>query len=303
MQYPPESEIVFMILVSSSEELRCARRLIASLRDFGGVLSRRPVWLFAAGAESAPCQEPASESMSVIPLQVPENLRAYLFGAKVAACAAAEAMARERVRSLVYLTPECLILQPPTLFVLDQDLGAALRPVHIRNVGSPVEEAPDDFWRGVFAATGVEDLVVTVNSFVEDQPLRAYFNSGAFSIDPSLGIFQDWLRCFEALVLDHDFQARACADQRHRIFLHQAVLSSLLASRLPLQRIRFLPPTYGYPYHLQTSIPLKRRAAALEELVCVIYDEVTLDPDKMMDIQVGGSLQAWLSAHLESHPS
>lgn len=64
---------------------------------------------------------------------------------------------------------------------------------------------------------------------------------------------------FEQLVCNQQFQETACQEERHQIFLFQAVLSALVDLSLDEQRIRILPPTYNYPYNLQGQIGKAQR--------------------------------------------
>ncbi len=81
-----------------------------------------------------------------------------------------------------------------------------------------------------------------------------------------------------------------------KVFLHQAVLSALLASQIPVERLRILPPSYIYPYNLHADVPPERKAQSLEELVCIYHEGRSLDPEKMLDIEASDSLKAWLSS-------
>ena len=235
--------------------------------------------------------------VQIIPLNVPDTVRDYIFGDKVYACAQAEAMATPEVQSLVWINPTCVVVNPPLLFDLGSAFDAAVRPVHIRNVGLRATDPLDAFWQTIFATSGVNDIASTVESFVEGQCLRAYFNSHAFAINPKKGLLRRWFDLFEKLVCDREFQTRACADERHPIFLFQALLSALLATSLNPQRIHILPPTYNYPYNLQSSLPLDRRSKSLNDLVCFTYEERSINPSEMKDIEIREPLKSWLAAH------
>jgi hypothetical protein len=87
-----------------------------------------------------------------------------------------------------------------------------------------------------------------------------------------------------------------CPDGRHRIFLFQAVFSALAASSLDKQRIRILPPTYNYPYNLQSQVPKERRALAFNDLVCFTYEGRPIHPDTIKDIEIRDPLRSWLKA-------
>jgi hypothetical protein len=63
-----------------------------------------------------------------------------------------------------------------------------------------------------------------------------------------------------------------------------------------------LPPEYDYPYNLHPSVPLDRRALALDDLVTVAYDDRSLDPRVADDIDVHEPLRSWLFARTPTDP-
>jgi len=144
------SALLFLTIVSSPEEARAARLLIDSLRTFGGELADSPFWVFAPHLEPARALE--DEHTRLLPLAAPDPVLAYPFGTKVAACARAEELSPAGTRSLVCVDTSCLIVRPPVLFDLGADFDAALRPVHVRNVGLPPSEPLDAFWKGIYAS-------------------------------------------------------------------------------------------------------------------------------------------------------
>jgi len=295
MQEPVVGQTAFLSMVRTVSERARARMLIHSIRSFGGALSTCQVWIFEANPLTAPCKSLERTDVQILPLSVPDTVRHYVFADKVYACTRAEQLASSSIQSLIWIDPACLIVDPPLLFALDQSLDAAVRPVHIRNVGLTATEPLDGFWKKTYEAVGIDDVQITVESFVDGQELRAYYNSHAFSVDPSLGLLRRWFECFELLVADQDFQRSSCRDDLHQIFLHQAVLSALLASVPEPARIRALPPDYNYPYNLHQSVPLDRRARTLNELVSITYEERSLDPDVVEDIGINEPLRSWLA--------
>lgn len=302
----PRTETVFFTSVGAARQLPCARLLIESIRAHGGELARSPVWVLEQDPIGAPCDCLAGRGVQVFPVSTGDPLGGYLFSGKVSACARAEELAAGTVDSLVWLIPECLILRPPVLLELPDSLTAAVRPVHIKNIGLPAESAPDVFWEGIFGAVGEPDPSFTVESFVESERIRPYFNSAAFSVRPAAGLMRRWLELFEGLVNDAAFQVAACGDERHRIFLHQAVLSTLIATSVDRTGIRELPPDYGYPYNLHDSVPAEKRARVLDDLVCAIYEHRSVDPDSVTDIEMREPLRSWLRGkvgEVEERPS
>jgi hypothetical protein len=296
MNDTPGDRLVFVTLVGTARQESPARLLIDSIRAFGGALRDCPIWVFEADPEGAPCGDLESLGVRVLPLTVPATVRPNWFAGKVSACAQAEELAAPGVRSLVWLSPDCLVINPPLLFDLAAGFDVAVRPVHIKNVGLLATEPVDDFWRAVYQAVGVRDIEATVESFVDVQRIRAYFNSHAFAVNPAKGLLRRWFECFEALVCDQDFQSGPCHDQRHHIFLHQAVLSALIATVPDPRRVRSLPPEYSYPYNLHQSVLPDRQAMALNDLVCIAYEDRPLDPSVVDDIAIREPLRSWLSA-------
>ncbi len=289
------ANLIFLTVATANSE-PAARLMIDSLRAFGGELADAPFWVFSEHPDALKRLE--GEQTRILPLAVSSQAAAYPFGRKVAACARAETLAPTGTRALVWIDPACLVVQPPVLFDLSTDFDAAFRPVHIRNVGLPSTEPLDPFWQGIYTALGLTDIPQTVTSFVDGQILRAYFNSHAYAVNPNLGLMNRWYEHFQQLVSDEPFQAAACADERHQIFLFQAILSALVASSLEPGRLRILPPTYNYPYNLHTRVPADWRAAALDDLVCFAYEECVIHPSVMTDIQVREPLRSWLGARV-----
>ena len=152
------NETRFLILFRSEAGERLARIVIESLRAFGGSLRDCPVWAFLLDPDRVSHALPGLEGVEQFPLDVEEDCPPYPFAEKVYACAQAEAMAGPHVRSLVWLSLDCLVINPPLLFDLGPVSDAAFRPVHHRNIGSPAHDPPDGFWRGVYRALEVDDM-------------------------------------------------------------------------------------------------------------------------------------------------
>lgn len=286
--------IIFLTMVHSPTEKIGAKLLIQSLRQFGGKMSQCPFWLFESDKVQGSCTDLIPLNVEVFPLEENNATKHYIFSSKVSACHQAEKMASPKTKTLIWMDTNCLIVQPPLLFDLGDTFDAAVRPVHIRNVGLTRKDPIDQYWRGIYYAIGVDDLPGAVDSFVDGQHLRPYFNSHAFAVNPALGLMCKWSEKFESLVSDRDFQERACKDDFHQIFLFQAILSALLAASIPSERLRILPTTYNYPYNLHDRVPTDKRAQSFNESVCFTYEDRTIQPDEVTDIQIHEPLRSWL---------
>jgi len=286
--------IIFLTMVHSPAEKIGAKLLIQSLRQFGGEMRYCPFWLFESDMAQGSCTDLIPLNVEVFSLEANNATKHYIFSSKVSACHQAEKMAPPATRVIIWMDTNCLIVQPPLVFDLGDTFDAAVRPVHIRNVGLTREDPIDQYWRGVYSAIGVDDIPGAVDSFVDGQRLRPYFNSHAFAINPALGLMRKWSEKFESLVSDRDFQEHACKDDLHQIFLFQAILSAMLATSIPSERLQILPATYNYPYNLHDRVPTGKRAQSFNELVCFTYEDRVIQPDTVTDIQIHEPLRSWL---------
>jgi len=284
----------FLLMFRSADGERLARIVIDSLRAFGGPLRDHPVWVFGLDPDRAPHALPGMDGVHRFPLVVEEEWRCYPFADKVCACARAEEMAGSEIRSLVWLSLDCLVVNPPLLFDLGPSFDAAFRPVHHRNVGSPADEPLDAFWQGVYRTLEIDDMPYTVESFVDSRTLRPYFNTHCLAFNPARRLGRAWWGYFRAMVTDEAFQAGPCRDELHRIFLHQAILSTLVAKLLDWKRVRLLPPEYNYPLNLLPQMPPERRASKLNDLVNAVYE----DAFPWNEIEVLEPLRSWLRERL-----
>jgi hypothetical protein len=289
---------VFLALVSDDAGGAAVRTLIESLRAFGGPFADAPVWVFGPRGRTDSAAPARGEGVRVVPLDLDEALRSYPFAHKVLAAATAAELLPAETRTVVWLDSEALILKPPSLLETSAGCRAALRPVHIRNVGMRIEEPLDAYWARIYSAAGLEDpRPRSVQSFVDDQAIRPYFNCGAYSLDPSMGIFRLWWKCFEDLVRDARFQQGACGDEPHRIFLHQAVLSALITRHVPWHEIRLLPPGYGYPLHFHGALGQQRRELPMDDLACPLCYHVAARDRESMWRRASEPLRSWLLEH------
>jgi hypothetical protein len=299
---PVQNNLCILTLVETTQDLRNAWLLVKSLRLFGGSLEHAPVWVFFQPdlqAGNLLSSLSGIEGIQLVPLDLDSATPGndYPFASKVHVCAQAEGLAGTAVRSMIWFNPNCLVTNPPTLFDLAPAFDAAFRPVHHQNIGSLAQTPLDDFWLAVYRRVGLVEAPFTVESFVDSQKLRPYFNTHCFAINPALELLNTWQQCFQAMLEDVSFQAGPCRGPLQRIFLHQAILSALIAKSLDPGRIRILPPEYSYPLHMHTQIPLDRRPRKLNDLVCPVYESAFEYPATLNGLPVDDPVHSWLQAH------
>ena len=284
---------IFTTLVRSSQEIPHVHLLIESIRTWGGALSGNNIIIFNMNPACVSCTELKAKNVHLIPLELPKSLKHVCFGDKVYACARAEELFPD-ADTLIWIDPACLVVNPPVLYETGNSFDCTVRPVHIKNVGLQANGPLDIFWKRIYEICGVKDTDRTVETFVDNKLIRAYYNTHAFAVNPSACLLRQWLSLFEKLVHDTEYQQAACDNVLHKIFLHQAVLSALISVRCNTDNVRILPPEYNYPYNLQNEVPDERRANVLNDLVTVAYENRTLDPDTMDDIRILEPLKGWL---------
>jgi len=200
---------VFVMTVNNSQELVQTRLLIQSLRTFGGALRNCPVWVFVPDKGTATSRDFEGLWTEVYPLTVPDTLRHYWFAHKVCACAQAEGAATPGITSLIWFSYDCLIIQPTLLLQLNSLYDAAFRPVHGTNIGFEVSKPLDYFWQTIYEMIDLPESKISVESYVDQQHIRAYFNSHIFSWNPSTSVGQRWFQIFTALVCDPRFSVES----------------------------------------------------------------------------------------------
>ncbi len=299
----PESyadTVLFISLVTDAIEAAHAGLLIDSLRDFGGPFSDCAVWVFYPEKFAIDRTVLSRKVARLVPFRLPQLYSSFLFAEKPYVAAKAEEMLLPGVRCLAWLDHGALILNSPNLYVLDPDFDAALRPVYVKNIGLLANDPLDGYWKAVYQAAGLEDDGGhTVASVTDGKVLRPYFNCGQYAMNSSMGIFRRWWKCFERLVNDADFQAGACQDEEHQIFLHQAAFSAVIMKNIDWERIRRLPPEYGYPFHHRHDLPAETRlSTAKRAVVGLTYGDLP-DPEHGGYREVSEFLAEWVREHLQ----
>lgn len=289
--------VLFVTTVSEKEQVKLVQMLIDSIRTFGGSLQDSEIWIFYSNPHADLCGSMTNSNLKTFPLNPDSFLKRFPFAGKVTACAQAEGKIEDKDITLVWISPECLVVNPPRKHILFPPRRAAFRPVHIQNVGSAWEEPMDEYWKEIYQSVELDEAPYPIESYLDQVKLRPYFNTHTFSVDPAAGLMERWLDLFQHFVRDPDFQAGPCESVLNKIFLHQAVLSALVASELKPEEIFHLPPHYSYPYNLQADLPEQRRIFDLKDLVSFTWEGRSLDPHRVEDMHIGEPYWSWLETY------
>jgi len=267
-----DNEVVFATLVTDEEDFQAAFMLVRSLRQFGGALKNAPFLIFTQNNPTDISRLKRLETVELLSVTDNTPQVGYFFRAKICAWAQAEELSTQS-RSLVWIDPCCLVLREPELLNCGNGIAAALRPVHIRNIGQPISGEIDGFWKDIYNQCNTSIWKDGIESFVDEQKLLPYFNSHCFSLDPRMKILTKTKQNIESLVNNSLFMGSYCNDQLHKIFLFQSVLSATISSLLGEKSIRILPPDYGYPFHLQDKINAEKQFTKMEDMTIMVYEE------------------------------
>ena len=294
--------LVFVILVSNPVQERQATVLINSLREFGGQYAQSSVYVFVENSVLTPCPGLQVEGVTLIPLDVEASLPNYPFVSKMVALAQAEQLLKGEAETLVWMDADALVLKEPGEFVLNGKKKLAIRPVNLRNnVGLPAGDAPDPYWAKIYAMTGLNaEEVPLMETFVDKQKVKNYLNCAIFSIRPDLGVLTESYQIFKSLLFDQGYQLAAISTTNHLVFLHQAVLSAVMTSKIAPDEIHWFSNGAGYPLHHQKELTADwkiENAAGLESL---IYAYSWGSKRWMLhEIDIDEPLRSWLAKQYE----
>ncbi|MFH1214351.1 MAG: DJ-1/PfpI family protein [Candidatus Neomarinimicrobiota bacterium] len=290
MAYPGSGEI---------EVITWAR----SIRDFGGRYKNCPIWVLIPGQVEEMTlptrQRLQTLGVRLIPFMArPEALR-FPLATKVYAAAVAESLAVGNTAILVWMDSDNILFQEPTAFDLPVGKSFGYRPVQVVLIGSRYDQPVDDFWDLIYReCTTPPERIFPLKTYVDEVPLRAYFNAGLLVMRPELKILQTWRTNFDRLFLRADFQPFYRKSRTYAIFVHQAILSGTILAMIDSAAMIDFPSDYNYPLNLIEKIPPARRFKDLSKLVTVRYDDFGQNFKWRGLINIKEPLKTWLEEPL-----
>ncbi|MFX1533859.1 MAG: hypothetical protein ACFFDI_06455 [Promethearchaeota archaeon] len=294
-------KLVFACLVDSRGAELKAALLTASIRKFAGILSNCPIWVFVPNSEDKISKEMKKQLLSldvqIIPFIVESDDLKFPFADLVLAAATAESLAKEKTEFVAWILSDTLVINEPTLFLLDEDKNLGYRPVHHTLIGSIYEEPIDSFWELIYRKCQVsEDKIFPMKTHVDHNTLRPYFNAGFLIVRPKNGLLQSWWNRFKELYRDPSFEEYYEKNELYSIFIHQAVLAGVILSTMERQEFQELPFSYNYPLHLYSESPIEYRPQNLNDLITARYE----DPEWLEKVPFQEPLKSWLTNQLNS---
>jgi hypothetical protein len=284
-----------------------AAMLVNSIRRWGGEYADAPIYVVLADPERTGFRL-KDKKVEFVPLSLGDSIRSFPFAAKAFAAAAVEEMTAGKVGTLVWLDPGTLILGPPKEYDLKSGSAAAVSPVHLVNTGQPENEPVDAYWGPIYEKCGLDPKrIFPVETFIDCKQVRAWLNCGMFSVRPERGLLREWAKILGEFLSDKEYQRTAVTDRAHRTFLHQAVISALIVSRLERREIHMLPRGYNYPLFCHAldfttltgdtyQVPAHKKAKKLNDLTSVFLESLFAEhPDWIKFVPPADEpLRSWL---------
>ncbi len=297
-------DLIFAFMLGSGEDETDAIRLAHSIRTFGGEYCFNPIWMFSQRSEedlsTTTRQELFSSGARLITVELDTSEAPFPFTNYVTAAGIAEGLAQGEASCLAWMATDTLMFKEPSPFQLPAGKSFGGCPVHLKLLGSGVDEPVNDFWSLIYRHCQVdEERIFSTQTIADEQPMRAYFNAGLLVVHPERGLLRGWQADFERLYHLTDFEPFYQQSDLYKIFMHQAVLAGSLLSLLKQEEIEQFSFEVNYPLQLHSRIAEERRPSSLSQLITCRYEdynETFSDPGVQNLLEKDKPLKTWLQA-------
>jgi hypothetical protein len=297
-------DLIFTFMLGTGEGEKDGLRLARSIRTFGGEFCFNPIWMLSRRSEEelseATRQELFSLGARLVTFEMDPVAANFFLADYVTAASIAEGLAQGETSFLVMMATDTLVLQTPTALLLPTGKSLGACPVHLKLLGSSFDETIDEYWGLVYRHCQVDvDKIFGMQTIVDEQMVRAYFNAGLLVVRPERGLLRAWKADFDRLVGHPEFEVFYRQNELYEIFMHQMVLAGSILSRMKPEEFQQLPFEMNYPLHLHTRVAAPRRPSSLSQLITCRYEDFAAffgNPDIEGLIQIDQSLKDWLQA-------
>jgi len=294
----PPDQFAFVTFVSTGEQERSVRAMIKSIRENAGEYNNCKIYVVLTQPDEITGSSLAGESVELLRPEMDTVFLNYPLAVKTFAASQVEQLGKGKIQTLVWLDPGVMVLDSPEDLDLKGRYDVSLRPVSlVNNIGLSPGIGPNDYWSPIYKANTLDyKTVQTIETVVDAVQIQPYYNCEIYSVDPALGLCRGWEAQLSELLRDESYQQNACTTPLRRLFLHQAVLSGIVASRVKASRIKALPITCSYPFNQHDQLAEEKKVSTLNELSAVIFDYAwSSNPMWMEKIRIDEPLRSWLS--------
>jgi hypothetical protein len=245
VQAQEKAPLIFATWVTDATEEKDALMLVESLREYGGVHAKAPIWIFAPDYFKGKSSQAILDAFSRMEasfffLTFPQPVYDFYYAFKTCASAEAEQKAEGAAKVLVWMDPDTIFVREPSIFNLAEGITFGYRPVYYQNIGSPFADPLDEFWKLVYRDCRVApEEFFSMKTACKQIPLRPYFNAGLIVIRPEKGVLRKWKEHFLKTYQSPDYLG-FYKTRLYKIFVHQAILAgTVLANINPEEMIEF----------------------------------------------------------------
>jgi hypothetical protein len=299
-------DLTFAFILGTGEAEKNALRLAHSIRTFGGAFCFNPIWMFSKTEERDLPEDTRQALFSIgarlITIEIDPERGSFPFSTYVKVAGIAESMAQGDSRILALMATDTLVLQEPSLFMLAPGKSLGACPVHLKLLGSGMDEPITDFWKLIYQECKVDtNEIFAFKTIVDEKLIRAYFNAGLLIVRPERGLLRSWQTNFERMYQQPEFTPFYEQSELYQIFMHQAVLAGCILSALNQEEFQQYPFEINYPLHLHERVMAEHRPKNLNQLITCRYEDYqeflgSSHLDEM--IGVDDSLKQWLQTQL-----
>lgn len=290
-------DVVVALCVQNYTDLKSSELLVKSLKRFGGELANSEIVISTNLSGDFVFKTFSGINVKVLPLEMDSQSAAFPYAFKAFASANAETYAKDKNCDLVWFDNQCLVLNEPNELRLEDSKKVAFRPVFLQNtVAQSVNDPVNNYWSEIYKLAGIDSSRVPgVETFIDSEKIRFYINCQVITVDPAMGIFNDWLKIQTRFINDSDFQANVCNTRLGKIFLHQAVLSAAILSKISDDEIQWLSNDYGFPVHIWDRIPDEKKIDVNKSRVIIYEEFFNSEPGWMDRLKIQEPLYSWIS--------
>lgn len=291
------SPTVIVLYVTHPVTVKNAALFIRSIREFGGSMKDTPIYVMNDALAKLDLSLLRLPGVSIFDMDIRPEHRAFPFSRKVHACATAEKLLDGKAATMLYFDTEMLAFSSFAMLQLQKGYDLSLRPVMLLNtVGQSPESPVDGFWKTIYNDAGVDSSnVPTIRAYVDEKDIRFYINCEVMTLRPELGLCRTWQKLFVQRLQDPQFMQTYCNDQLHAIFLHQAVLSAVILTKVPQNKIQWIPEKTIYSVLLHDRLPETKKITTLNTVPIAGYDlEYAHDPALITRVPTDEPYRSWV---------
>ena len=292
-----KKNIAIMTYVSDSEQERSVTALIKSIRELSDDYWNCNIYVVLGDPANFPCASIKEENVELLPLDMEKSFLDYPLTFKAFAAAQVEKIVGDEIETLIWFDPGVIVLNSLDALDLEHKYDAAIRPVTLsNNISIPPGIEPNDYWKPIYKICGIDYRELpALKTIVDNIEIQPYYNCEVYAIKPKLGICEEWAKNLTVFLEDAEYQKNVCTTFLKKLFLHQAILSGIISSKINPERIKSLPITSGYPFNQHEKLPADKKISSLNECSVVIFDYAwDRIPTWMNNIKINEPLKQWL---------